>query len=140
MRRRVAIALATAGLLVAGPVAGAAAAERVTAVPQSKYSQTNVAIDEGEALSFLNLDILNHDVTAKDKAGGDPLFSTPLIGPGQEVPVTGAEKLGPGSYPFFCSVHPNMEGTLSVGGGGGGGTEGPKIELDVLDSKVADVR
>ena len=22
--------------------------------------------------------------------------------------------LGPGDYPFFCSVHPNMEGTLTA--------------------------
>lgn len=144
-RPRLALALAAvAGLVAAtGPVSGALAAERVVAIPQSTYATQSVAIDQGEPLTFLNLDALNHDVTARGKdANGDPLFSTPLIGPAQEVPVADAEKLGPGSYAFFCSVHPNMEGTLLVGGGGGGdpGGKGPEIELDVLDSKVSRVR
>jgi plastocyanin len=131
---------AAAGVLALGPAATASAAERVVAIPQSNYASTNVAIDQGEPLTFLNLDALNHDVTARGKdSSGDPLFSTPLIGPGQEVPVAGADALSPGSYAFFCSVHPNMEGTLTVGGGGGGG-DGPAIELDVLDSKLAAVR
>ncbi len=133
---------AAAGVLVLGPAATASAAERVVAIPQSNYASTNVAIDQGEPLTFLNLDALNHDVTARGKdSSGDPLFSTPLIGPGQEVPVEGADALSPGSYAFVCSVHPNMEGTLTVGGGGGeSGGDGPAIELDVLDSKLAEVR
>lgn len=141
--RAAGLAATVAGALtIAGPVAGAAAAERIVAIPQSTYATSNVAIDQGEPLTFLNLDALNHDVTARGKdSGGQPLFSTPLIGPGQEVPVTGAEKLSPGSYAFYCTVHPNMEGTLDVGGGGGeSGGEGPEVELDVLDSKVSKVR
>jgi plastocyanin len=128
-------------LALAGPVAGAAAAERIVAIPQSTYATSNVAIDQGEPLTFLNLDVLNHDVTARGKdSDGNPLFATPLIGPGQEVPVAGAEKLSPGSYAFFCTIHPNMEGTLDVGGGGGDpGGKGPEIELDVLDSKISQV-
>ena len=133
------LAVAAGLLALAGP-ATASAAERITAVPQSKYATTDVSIEQGESLSFMNLDVLNHDVTASDKSGGEPLFSTPLIGPGQEVPVAGADELGPGSYGFVCSVHPNMEGTLKVAGGGGdAGGKGPKIELDVLDSKVSEV-
>jgi plastocyanin len=125
-------------------VTAASAAERIVAIPQSAYASTSVSIDQGEPLTFLNLDVLNHDVTARGKGqGGDPLFTTPLIGPGQEVPVEGADSLSPGSYAFFCSVHPNMEGTLNVGGGGSAGDgdgDGPGIELDVLDSKVSEVR
>jgi plastocyanin len=141
VRRAGIAALATVVAGLAGPAA-ASAAERIVASPQSTYSTPSVAIEEGEALSFLNLDVLNHDVTARDDdAKGNPLFTTPLIGPGQEVPVEGADQLGAGTYDFFCSVHPNMEGTLTVGGGsGGGGSGGPAIELDVLDEKVAEVR
>jgi len=138
---------AVAGALVVaacGPAAIAGAAERVVAVPQSQYATTNVAIDQGEPLTFLNLDAINHDVTARGKnAAGAPLFSSPLIGFGQEVPVTGADTLSPGSYAFVCSIHSNMDGTLTVGGGGSGGGddgEGPAIEVQVLDSKLSDVR
>jgi plastocyanin len=122
------------------PATTAAAAERIVAIPQSTYATQNVAIDQGEPLSFLNLDALNHDVTARGKGGnGEPLFSTPLIGPGQEAPVTGSDSLSPGEYAFFCSIHPQMEGTLTVGGGGGGGG-GPSVELKVLDKKLSEVR
>jgi plastocyanin len=142
-RAAVALAALAGALLLAGPAAGAFGAERVVAIPQSTYATTSVAIDQGEPLTFLNLDALNHDVTARGKdASGNPLFSTPLIGPGQEVPVDGADSLSPGTYAFFCTVHPNMEGTLSVGGGGGGsgGGKDPSVSVDVLDSKISEVR
>jgi plastocyanin len=32
--------------------------------------------------------------------------------------VVGAEKLKPGAYDFFCSVHPSMVGELQVTPGG----------------------
>ena len=145
MRRPGRGALAAAALAVAltlaGPAAGAAADERIVAIPQSTYATQNVAIDQGEPLTFLNLDVLNHDVSARGKdSKGNPLFTTPLIGPGQEVPVEGADSLAPGSYAFYCTVHPNMEGTLDVGGGGDAGGQGPTIELEVLDSKLERVR
>jgi plastocyanin len=134
--------LAVALLWLLGPTAGASGAERIVAIPQSTYATGNVAIDQGEPLTFLNLDTLSHDVTARGKgADGQPLFSTPLIGTGQEVPVAGADALVPGSYAFYCTIHPNMEGTLTVGGGGAGeGGGAPKTELRVLDSKIAEVR
>ena len=125
--------------------AAASAAERIVAIPQSTYATENVAIDQGEPLSFLNLDALNHDVTARGKdSSGQPLFSTPLIGTGQEVPVTGTDSLGPGNYEFFCTIHANMTGTLTIGGGGSGGSsgdaKGPQLDVQVLDKKVSEVR
>jgi plastocyanin len=142
-RTACAITVAAAALALLVPAAPARAAERIVAVPQSRYATTNVAIDQGEPLTFLNLDALSHDVTARDKgADGGPLFSTPLIGTGREVPVAGAESLGPGSYGFYCTVHPNMEGTLTVGGGqgGGGGGGDTVLSIRILDSKLAKVR
>jgi plastocyanin len=130
------LAVAVAALL--GPTAAASGAERIVAIPQSTYATQNVAIDQGEPLTFLNLDALQHDVTSRGKGpNGQPLFSTPLIGTGQEVPVEGADSLTPGEYAFYCTIHPNMEGTLTVGGGGGGGSN---IELRILDRKIAEVR
>jgi hypothetical protein len=102
-----------------------------------------VAIDQGEPLTFLNLDVLQHDVTARGKGqNGQALFSTPLIGFGEEVPVEGSDSLSPGDYAFFCSIHPNMEGTLTVGGGGsgGGGGGGSGLSVRILDKRLAAVR
>lgn len=141
MRRAGVAALAVAPLSLLGP-ASASGAERIVAIPQSQYATQNVAIDQGEPLSFLNLDVLSHDVTARGKgANGQPLFSTPLIGTGQEVPVEGTDTLGPGEYAFFCTIHPNMEGTLTVGGGGsGGGGGGSGLSVRILDTKLSEVR
>jgi plastocyanin len=133
-------ALAFVALALLGPTATASGAERIVAIPQSTYATSNVAIDQGEPLTFLNLDALSHDVTARGKGpDGKPLFSTPLIGTGQEVPVEGADALTPGNYAFYCTIHPNMEGTLSVGGGGGGGAASG-LEVRIVDSKLSQVR
>lgn len=134
--------MATLALLASA--SSARAAERIVAIPQSTYATSNVAIDQGEPLTFLNLDLPNHDVVATDKgADGEPLFSTPLIGPGQEVPVEGATALGTGSYAFRCTIHPGMDGTLTVrdgGEGGAGAGKGPEVEVRVTDSKLSAVR
>jgi plastocyanin len=68
------------------------------------------------SLSFANLDVAQHDVTAvQDGPDGKPLFQTPLIGFGQTAPVDGTDGLTAGqTYDFFCSIHPGMRGQLIV--------------------------
>jgi hypothetical protein len=67
------------------------------------------------------------------------------------VPVEGVEYLTTGSYAFFCSIHPDMVGTIDVTsagtpvprpgpGPGGGGGEGPSLALRVLDKRVGPVK
>jgi plastocyanin len=69
----------------------------------------------GGTLSFTNLDVVQHDVTATDKGpDGRPLFQSKLIGLGESAPVNGVEKLKAGSYSFYCSIHPGMKGTLAI--------------------------
>jgi hypothetical protein len=68
------------------------------------------------SISFVNLDVAKHDVTATEKGpDGKPLFHTPLIDLGETAPVEGLDRVESGqSYAFFCSIHPGMRGTLSV--------------------------
>jgi polyvinyl alcohol dehydrogenase (cytochrome) len=75
----------------------------------TNYATTAVTIRRGKALSFTNIDPIEHDVRADNGS-----FGTPLIGAGQSTPVTGASALAPGQYGFFCSLHRNMRGTLTV--------------------------
>ena len=52
----------------------------------------------------------SHDVRV-ETAGGTDLGGTPTIGTG----MTSVDlELDPGTYTFFCSVHPNMTGTLTA--------------------------
>jgi polyvinyl alcohol dehydrogenase (cytochrome) len=86
------------GQVVAGP--GAVA---------STYATPAVTIQQGQSLTFTNLDAVQHDVDARDGS-----FESPLVGLGASTPVNGVEALVPGSYAFYCSLHPNMTGTLTV--------------------------
>jgi outer membrane protein assembly factor BamB/plastocyanin len=79
------------------------------------YATPTMIAQQGGSLNYVNLDVVQHDVVA-DEAGpdGQPLFRTPLLGFGQTAPVP-LDKVQAGrSYGFFCSLHPNMRGTLQV--------------------------
>jgi plastocyanin len=97
---------------------GALADKQVGAQPVDMYSG-DVTMSQGENLTFQNLDLQSHDVTAGDKGtDGKPLFASPTIGFGQTAKVEGAQNLKPGTYKFFCTVHPFMTATLTVTGNG----------------------
>jgi polyvinyl alcohol dehydrogenase (cytochrome) len=80
------------------------------------YATPAMISSAGSQISFTNLDVVQHDVTAVDKGpDGRPLFQSKLVGLGESAPVSGTEKLPGGrSYTFYCSVHPGMRGTLVV--------------------------
>jgi outer membrane protein assembly factor BamB len=64
-------------------------------------------------LTFLNLDLNQHDVDNKVPPGQPKLFDSPLIGTGQTVKVKFYGPLEAGkTYQFYCSLHPNMTGQL----------------------------
>ena len=77
-----------------------------------------------------------HDVTSRQEGvGGAPLFGTPVIGFYQVSPVVGSQYLSTGNYPFLCSLHPFMTGTLHVSSAGTpvprpGGTSPPPGGVD----------
>jgi plastocyanin len=139
-RRLVIGAAAAASAALAGPVPSAVAAEQVVAGPApTTYLNPNVTIESGEALTFFNLDLTApHDVTSTEVGpGAEPLFRSETVGAFTEVPVVGAENLGPGTYPYLCSIHTFMEGTLTVtGAGGGGDSKAPKLTLRARDGKI----
>lgn len=73
------------------------------------YLPKPVVLQKGNALKFLNLDTAPHDV--RSTSG---LFYSPVITIGKQKPVWGANLLKKGTYAFYCSIHPNMKGSLRV--------------------------
>jgi plastocyanin len=91
-----------------------------------------VVVEKGEALTFYNADVPQHDFVAEGayvprkaakktkwcsgfRPGKCPLFWSPKIGAGQSTEVLGLNRVVSGKqYTFFCSLHPNMRGTLVV--------------------------
>jgi plastocyanin len=71
-------------------------------------------IAEGDSLTHTNVDSDPHDLTSDDLGpDGTPWFQSELIGPGESAPVP-VEDLPPGVFPYYCSIHPFMRGTLRV--------------------------
>ena len=87
----------------------------------------------GGPLTFVNSDIAPHNFVADEDfvpkklakkkewcasfaKGKCPLFWSPTITAGQQTDVLGLDLLKSGqTYSFFCSLHPNMRGTLVAG-------------------------
>ncbi len=74
---------------------------------------TVTAPSTGFTLAFDNEDAgTPHDVQIKD-ANGAKVFETDIF-PGVATKTYPVGPLAPGSYPFVCTVHSNMTGTLTV--------------------------
>jgi plastocyanin len=103
-------------IVLALPVANAAADETVIANNSLRYQNPEVTIDRGDRLFFENRDPqAQHNVTSL--AGPGRFFRSDTIRHASDpVPVQGVPNLDPGSYPFFCTLHPQMRGTLTVSG------------------------
>lgn len=90
----------------------------VLAGPQSNtigYFTPQVAMAPDTTLTFGNGDQMAHDVTSRARAtDGKPLFRASVTATGGISTVAGADQLPPGTYDFYCSLHPNMSGTLTV--------------------------
>ena len=82
----------------------------------TSYATPVATTSVGGSISFVNLDVAKHDVTAVEKGpDGKPVFRTPLIDLGETAPVEGLDQVTSGrAYEFFCSIHPGMRGSLSV--------------------------
>jgi plastocyanin len=80
------------------------------------YEPSQLTVKVGDTIAVENKDIAPHTVT-NGKDATDPtmgkLFDTSIINAGDSGEIVAAD-LDPGEYPYFCSVHPYMTGTLTV--------------------------
>lgn len=76
----------------------------------------DITILQGDTLTLTNADLAVHNLIALDSGSSGPLFASANAGPGKQVAVNGVSALTPSVYPFYCSVHEFMTGTLTVVG------------------------
>jgi plastocyanin len=68
------------------------------------YSATTVTVRAGDTVTWTNHDEAPHDVVAS-------AFRSPLLSTGQSWSMTFT---APGTYPYYCSVHPDMRAQVVV--------------------------
>ncbi len=93
----------------AGPVVEAAAQNVEFTTPA-----LSAPADTPFSIHFANLDVAGvpHDIEIKD-ASGAVVFEGKVIDGGQEITYA-VPALAAGTYPFVCTIHANMTGTLTV--------------------------
>jgi plastocyanin len=82
-----------------------------------RFGASSYEITAGDKVVFKNNDLLSpgpHNVTSVGNANGMALFASKTGGYNTQFPVDRAELMPAGSYPFLCTVHTFMRGTLVI--------------------------
>ena len=89
-----------------GPAAPPGAADSIV-IKNFSFGPASLTVAPGTKITVINEDQAPHTVTANDKS-----FDSGNIAGGQRGAVTAPTK--PGSYPYICTIHQYMMGTLIV--------------------------
>jgi plastocyanin len=76
------------------------------------YAPNPIQVSTGATVTWTNDDSQPHTATSGEDATPDQQFESGIMAPGATFEHTFTE---PGDYPYFCLLHPNMVGTVSVG-------------------------
>src|ERR671924_108857 len=87
-----------------------------SSLTNTAYSPNPIQVSVGTTVTWTNNDSQPHTVTSGSNAQPDNKFNsspnfTPLLNPGQTFSFTFTQS---GEYPYYCMLHPNMVGTVSV--------------------------
>ena len=116
---RAGMAMAVAGGLIAGGVlasghlrlaapALAAATATAVAIDNFSFAPATLTIPVGTTVRWTNHDDDAHTVASAD---GPKVLSSPPLDTGDSYDFTFAK---PGTYRYFCSIHPEMQATIVV--------------------------
>jgi plastocyanin len=98
---------ATSGNAPGGGVATPTPTSDTIVIKNFAYVPPSLTVAPGTKITVINEDKAPHTVTAKDNS-----FDSGTIHGGQRGEVTAPTT--PGTYPYICTVHPYMKGTLIV--------------------------
>jgi plastocyanin len=88
-----------------GPVTSTASQNPV-AIQNYAFSPSMLAIQKGANVTWKNDDSVQHTIVSDS-----PAFSSPLLNTGDTYTFQFNTS---GSFPYHCSVHPYMKGTITV--------------------------
>lgn len=82
------------------------AAEATVEIRDYDFFPRDLTVESGMRLTWINRDSVPHDAT--DEGGG---WGTGVLNQGESAELTFDS---PGTYRYYCTIHPDMKGTLSV--------------------------
>jgi plastocyanin len=133
------VALSVIALLMFVPAVGAQQDQGVVAVPVQNawsvsigdnfFDPADVAVEPGSTITWTNQGAVPHTVTADDGS-----FDSGVLNPGDSYTVTFS---GQGTLTYHCTLHPEMTGSVTVGGGGAANQ--PPAPAAPADSAPADM-
>lgn len=97
---------------LSGALVGALA---IVTIRSMAFEPQVIFLQAGETVRWVNADVVNHQISTGVVTGGRPRpdrrVSSPLLLRGDEVASTFLEA---GVYPYYCVVHPFMQGRVVV--------------------------
>ncbi|MBX6376159.1 MAG: cupredoxin family copper-binding protein [Acetobacteraceae bacterium] len=98
------------GAVAAAPfvAADAAAREAVVPIENFAFAPGTIEITAGTRVVWINRDDTPHNLVGADEPR---LFRSPALDTGEQFAFVFAM---PGTYRYFCSLHPHMQGTVIV--------------------------
>ena len=78
----------------------------VVNIDNFSFSPATITVKAGTTVTWTNRDDIPHTVVADDKT-----FKSKVLDTGETFAFTATK---PGTYPYFCSIHPRMTGKLVV--------------------------
>jgi len=104
--RTILLAALGAAAIVAAPGAAAGPARHTVIIDATAFTPADLTVKAGDTVIWVNKDPYPH--TATSKTGG---FDSDDIKTGKSWKFVAKKK---GDFPYICSIHPSMKGTLHV--------------------------
>lgn len=114
------LVLAVVGALIGSALfltVPASAADGAVTAQDIAFQPASITVDVGDSVTWTNEDGVPHTVTADDGS-----FDEPLPQSGGVVTLTFST---PGTFTYYCKIHPNMHGTVVVEAQAGSDTSTP---------------
>jgi plastocyanin len=104
MRRMMTVMLVAAALSLPLAARQASPAGSSVTIENFVFTPARLVVHKGDAVTFVNNDIVRHDVTGKGWSAG-----TVLVGSSGVATLNEA-----GTFDYICTRHPGMQGTIVV--------------------------
>lgn len=104
MRRRTLLA----AVILLAPCAMARAEDFTVTIDNFTFGPAEITVPAGSKVTWTNRDDIPHTVT---DAAEKRAFRSPVLDTGESFAQVFAT---PGTYHYFCSLHPHMQGTVVV--------------------------